>query len=217
MIIAGVDEAGRGCVIGPLVIAAVSIKDSGIKKLKEIGVRDSKLLTRKRRGEIYEEILQNCEEVKVVKIPPKIINKTMEDKISLNKLELKYFVKLIKMFNKTNVVYVDCPDVKEERFEKEILKRMNKKIKVISMHKADVRIPIVSAASIVAKVVRDKEIEKIKKKLKYDFGSGYPSDKKTRDFLKRMMLLPEVKKHIRTKWKTLEKLKQRKITEFLYK
>jgi ribonuclease HII len=216
MIIAGVDEAGRGCVIGPLVIAAVSIKDSSIKKLKEIGVRDSKLLTKKRREEIYEEILQNCEEIKVVKIPPKIINKTMEDKISLNKLELKYFIKLIKMLEKVNVVYIDCPDVKEERLEKEVSKRIDKKIKVVSMHKADARIPIVSAASIVAKVVRDKEIEKIKRKLKYDFGSGYPSDKKTREFLRKMMLLPEVKKHIRTKWKTLEKLKQRKITEFLY-
>jgi len=215
MIIAGVDEAGRGCVIGPLVIAAVSIKDSSIKKLKEIGVRDSKLLTKKRREEIYEEILQNCEEIKVVKIPPKIINKTMEDKISLNKLELKYFIKLIKTLEKVNVVYIDCPDVKEERLEKEVSKRIDKKIKVVSMHKADARIPIVSAASIVAKVVRDKEIEKIKRKLKYDFGSGYPSDKKTREFLRRMMLLPEVKKHIRTKWKTLEKLKQRKITEFL--
>jgi ribonuclease HII len=215
MIIAGVDEAGRGCVIGPLVIAAVSIKDSSIKKLKEIGVRDSKLLTKKRREEIYEEILQNCEEIKVVKIPPKIINKTMEDKISLNKLELKYFIKLIKMLEKVNVVYIDCPDVKEERLEKEVSKRIDKKIKVVSMHKADARMPIVSAASIVAKVVRDKEIEKIKRKLKYDFGSGYPSDKKTREFLRKMMLLPEVKKHIRTKWKTLEKLKQRKITEFL--
>jgi ribonuclease HII len=216
MIIAGVDEAGRGCVIGPLVIAAVSIKDSSIKKLKEIGVRDSKLLTKKRREEIYEEILQNCEEIKIVKIPPKIINKTMEDKISLNKLELKYFIKLIKTLEKVNVVYIDCPDVKEERLEKEVSKRIDKKIKVVSMHKADARIPIVSAASIVAKVVRDKEIEKIKRKLKYDFGSGYPSDKKTREFLRKMMLLPEVKKHIRTKWKTLEKLKQRKITEFLY-
>jgi ribonuclease HII len=216
MIIAGIDEAGRGCVIGPLVIASVSIKDTALKKLKEIGVRDSKLLTRKKREEIYEEILQNCEEVKVVKISPKLINKAMEDKVSLNKLELKYFVKLIKMLSKVNVVYVDCPDVKEERFEKGIQKMVDKKIKVISMHKADVRIPAVSAASIIAKVVRDREIKKIKKKLKYDFGSGYPSDKKTREFLRKMMLLPEVKKYIRTKWKTLEKLKQRKITEFLY-
>jgi ribonuclease HII len=216
MIVAGIDEAGRGCVIGPLVIAAVSIKDTGVNKLKEIGVRDSKLLTKKRRESLYEEILQNCEEVEIVKIPPKIINKTMEDKISLNKLELKYFVKLIKKLEKVNVVYLDCPDVNEERLEKEILKRIDKKIKVVSMHKADARIPIVSAASIIAKVVRDREIEKIKKKLKYDFGSGYPSDKKTREFLRKMMLLPEVKKYVRTKWKTLEKLKQRRITEFLY-
>ena len=63
MIVAGIDEAGRGCVIGPLVIAAVSIKDTGVNKLKEIGVRDSKLLTKKRRESLYEEILQNCEEV----------------------------------------------------------------------------------------------------------------------------------------------------------
>ncbi|MGC9132540.1 MAG: ribonuclease HII [Candidatus Micrarchaeia archaeon] len=214
MIFVGIDEAGRGCVIGPLVIAAVAIKKESLHVLKKIGVRDSKLLSKKRREEMFEELLEKCENIKIVKISPKVINNAMEKNISLNKLELKYFVKLIKKLGKVNVVYVDCTDVKEERFENEIKKRIDKGIKVISMHKADLKIPIVSAASIVAKVVRDNEIEKIKKKVGYDFGSGYPSDKKTIEFLKKAMLLPEVKKHLRKKWRTLERLKQRRITEF---
>lgn len=216
MIIAGIDEAGRGCVLGPMVIAGVSIKKEKLKALKEIGVRDSKLLTKKRREDLFNEVLNYCNEIKVMKISAEEINNAMKEGTSLNDLEMKYFAKIIKMMSGVSTVYIDCPSTNEEGFGNSLAKLVkNKKIKIISENKADLKYPVVSCASIIAKVIRDHEIEKIKKKVKYDFGSGYPSDKRTVDFLRRMLFAPEVQKYVRKEWKTLQRVKQHSIFEYL--
>jgi len=134
----------------------------------------------------------------------------MMGKMSLNDIEAKAMATLIK-YAKNSDVMIDLPD----RYEWTFRKRMDKwKVtKFEAEHKADDKYPIVSAASICAKIVRDLRIEELRRKYG-DFGSGYPSDEKTRDALRDSKLSNSLEKNIRKKWKTLESIQQRKLSEF---
>ncbi|MBA0908011.1 MAG: ribonuclease HII [Nitrosarchaeum sp.] len=179
MQICGVDDAGRGSMIGPLVIAGISIDKSNISKLSLMGVKDSKQLTPKSREELYKKIIKLVDDYYVAKIPVKSIDASVK-KHELNHLEAKFMAKVILKLN-SDTSYVDSCDVNPKRFGKEISKLSNNK-KIQSYHHADSRFVVVSAASIIAKVTRDRTIEKLRKK--YDLGSGYPSDSKTINFVK---------------------------------
>jgi len=200
MIICGVDDAGRGSVLGPLVIAGVSIERIKIKRLSEIGVKDSKQLSPKTRETLYEKIIAIVDDYYVARISPKIIDQSVR-KNQLNHLEAKYMAKVIAKL-RPDSSYVDSCDVNPARFGKEISKLANSG-RIFSRHHADSRFAIVSAASIVAKVNRDREIEKLRKK--YDLGSGYPSDSKTMQFIKDWILdnnkTPEF---VRKSWKPVK-------------
>ncbi|MEM3228430.1 MAG: ribonuclease HII [Candidatus Micrarchaeaceae archaeon] len=229
IIIAGGDEAGRGAVLGPLVTGVISVKSSSIQRLSDIGVRDSKMLSRKRREYLYDEIYSIAEEVKVSLIGADEISKAMINGISLNELEAVHFAKIIdSMESAVSTIFIDSPDVVQEKFgirismishkPLEVNKRRKSRqesIKLISEHKADVKYPVVSGASIIAKVVRDREMDKLKSKLKIDIGSGYPSDTRTIDAIRSNLSNAALVQHIRTKWKTLELIKQMKIIDFL--
>ena len=200
MIICGVDDAGRGSVLGPLVIAGVSVERTKIKHLSEIGVKDSKQLSPKMRETLYKKIIAIVDDYYVAKISPKIIDQSVY-KNQLNHLEAKYMAKVIAKLQ-PNSSYVDSCDVNPVRFGKEISKLANCG-KIFSRHHADSKFAVVSAASIVAKVNRDREIEKLRKK--YDLGSGYPSDSKTMQFIKDWILehnkTPEF---VRKSWKPVK-------------
>lgn len=227
MILCGGDEAGRGALIGPLVVALVSLRKSQIYKLPKLGVRDSKLLSPKKRSILYDSIMEMAEEVNVGKITPSEINDAMRNKISLNELEAIHFAKLLdKSKMDTHSVYLDSPDVIEEKFGIRIRMLSTKNtmvhgaknnnplphaIKIISEHKADSKYPIVSAASIIAKVERDKEVAKLSKLLKIDIGSGYPSDYKTINSIRNNIHNQELNKYVRAYWKTIENIKQTKL------
>jgi len=86
--------------------------------------------------------------------------------------------------------------------------------KVVSEHKADVKYPVVSASSIISKVTRDMEIRKLCKTSGIDFGSGYPSDFKTIDAVRKNIGNAYVEKNIRKYWKTIGRIKQTKLTYF---
>ena len=210
--ILGIDEAGRGSAIGELVIAGVCCPEDEIATLKKIGVKDSKLLSPLSRKKLYEIITQQFM-TKTIKISPKKIDTTIRSRYSLNLLECDNFIKLIEYF-KPKIAYVDCPDPTPSKFKKRILKQLKWKCKLIVEHKADKKFPIVSAASIVAKVERDSSIDKIREKYG-DIGSGYPSDKKTIKFIekwtKNNKKLPNF---VRKEWKTFSKLKNYKLTDF---
>ena len=178
MLICGVDDAGRGSLLGPLFIAGVSIKRSKIKKLSSMGVRDSKKLTPAAREKLYKKIIEFADNFYVAKIYPKTIDRSV-NKHKLNSLEAKYMAKVISKL-KPNISYVDSCDVNPRRFGKEIA-RLSKTSKIRSYHHADSRFVIVSAASIIAKVNRDKSIARLRKE--HDLGSGYPSDSKTINFV----------------------------------
>ncbi|MGB9671735.1 MAG: ribonuclease HII [Candidatus Bathyarchaeales archaeon] len=209
MLIAGVDDAGRGSIIGPLVIAGVLVKEEDIPKLVELKVRDSKLLSPQRRENLAVEIKRIAEKYSVVKLSPMEIDKVVMSgrKLhKLNRLEAQAMAKVIEML-KPDIAYVDASDVLEERFKQHILEALSIKVQIISEHKADRRYPIVSAASIIAKVERDKEIAELAKKYG-DIGCGYPSDPKTIMFLQKCLEeVGEYPDFVRKSWKPAKRAK----------
>ena len=212
MLVAGVDDAGRGCVIGPLVIAGVLMNDKDLPKLVELGVKDSKLLSPRRRETLAVEIKRIVLKYNVIKLPPKDIDKVVETGRKLhrlNRLEAQTMAKIIELLS-PDIAYVDASDVLEERFGQHISELLPFKVEIVSEHKADRKYPIVSAASIIAKVERDKEIAKLKEKYG-DFGCGYPSDPQTISFLRQCIEeIGEYPDCVRKSWKTAKKVKSEK-------
>ncbi len=188
MLIAGVDEAGRGCVIGPLVVAGIMVQSEVVPLLVELGVKDSKLLTPKKREILYSAIFQLAQNHYIIKVPPYQIDRVVRHQRrlhKLNRLEARTMAKVIEVL-KPDEAYVDAADVLEDRFGEHIEECLTVQTRVVSQHKADVNFPVVSAASIIAKVERDREVAALR--LKYgDFGSGYLTDGRTMDFLRRLL------------------------------
>jgi len=205
--ICGVDEAGRGPVIGPLVVAGVKIKDDS--KLIELKVKDSKKIAPKRREFLAEKIKQIAAEYEVLLVPAKDID-DMRKVMTLNEIEVHAFSKVVKKL-KPDICYVDSADVNEERFGRDIQSNLSFKLDIVSKHKADDIYPIVSAASIIAKTRRDEEVRKIaeelSKKLDVPLGSGYPADVITQNFLKKWYeKYGKLPPYVRKSWKTTEKI-----------
>ena len=210
--ICGVDEAGKGPVMGPMVVAAVSVENA--KLIESVGFRDSKLLTPQKREELFDFIKEKYKYAVEVIHPEKIDE--YRRKNQLNLLNRKAFEKVIIKLN-PNIAYVDAADVNEQRFGREIKANLTNQndTDVISMHKADTKIPVVAAASIIAKQTRENEIEKLKKKIG-DFGSGYPSDERTIKFLKSYFHdNAKWPSGTRKSWKTIERIRPvRKLSDF---
>lgn len=182
-VVGGVDEAGRGCLLGSLVVAGVSASPSGVKRLKELGVRDSKELSPRKRESLYPEIFRAAEKVCWASIPPAEIDAVVfrgERLRKLNYLEAVYFARVIDQLGAGNVV-VDASDVFPERFARDVSGNLRSRCKVKALHKADRDFTVVSAASIVAKVERDRQVALLKME-HGDFGSGYPSDPATASY-----------------------------------
>lgn len=182
MLIAGVDEAGRGPALGPMVLSIASIEKKHEEKLVELGVKDSKLLTekeRERQNKILPELLYefNSVHVKAGEID------TLRNRKSLNEIEamrIGYLLNNLK--KKPDIAFIDSPDPIAKNFGKRIEKYISFKLDIRAEHKADLNYPIVSAASIIAKVERDKAIKKLSKK-HGNMGSGYPHDPDTITFM----------------------------------
>ncbi len=209
MLVAGVDEAGRGCVIGPLVIAGVLMKEENLHLLVHLGVKDSKLLSSRKREALAAEIALLAEKYLVMKLSPKEIDCAVvsERKLhKLNRLEAQTMTQIINAL-RPDKAYVDAADVVEDRFKHHIQEGLTVKAKITSKHKADRIYPVVSAASIIAKVERDKEISALKSKYG-DFGSGYLTDHKTMRFLKQWLQTHgEYADCVRKSWKPAKQAK----------
>ncbi|MDY6985590.1 MAG: ribonuclease HII [Candidatus Thermoplasmatota archaeon] len=191
----GADEAGRGPVFGPMVFAGVAADE---KKLWN--ARDSKKCTRKKREELYKEISSVAERIEIIKIMPEEIDAMREKGKNLNAIELEAFCSIIERLG-CDEIYIDSLGPGFERKIKEVYP----KLKIIAECKADDRYKIVSAASIIAKVERDREMDEIAEELKEQtgllVGSGYPSDEKTKVFLQRWFeSLNSYPPHIRKSW-----------------
>lgn len=209
-LVGGADEAGRGCIVGPLVVAGVSATRSGVRVLKELGVRDSKKLTPRQRETLYPEILKVCSRAYWAHIEPAEIDHvvmTGKKFRKLNYLEAIYFAKVIDQLDAHRVT-VDASDSVPKRFQDNICDHLKTPCSVTALHKADRDYPVVSAASIIAKVERDRQVERLRRR-HGDFGSGYPSDPSTRIFfIERMRRGEPLPGYVRRSWKTWSRLEQ---------
>ncbi|MCK5038939.1 MAG: ribonuclease HII [Thermoplasmata archaeon] len=204
--ICGVDEAGRGPVMGPLVVCAFMVDDDTV--LRELGVKDSKRLTPKRREELalqlkdvgkYEITVMDAEDIDVLR-----------NRYTLNVIESKLFASVIEKLGPCQAAYLDAADSNEEEFARQVKKELGdagKDLEIISKHGADDIYPVVSAASIMAKTTRDNIVKEYEKELGQPIGSGYPSDQKTIDFLKSYYSEHgKMPPHTRMSWKTVGRL-----------
>jgi ribonuclease H, mammalian HI/archaeal HII subfamily len=162
--------------MGPLVVACVFADDDSV--LREMGVKDSKKLSPKKREELYSLITRSFEYTVTMASSDDIDR--MRKAESLNSIELKMFARV--SGSKAEHIIADCPDVNESSFSNELSAMTGSR--VTAQHKADDTFPVVSAASIVAKVTRDRCIEKISKEIG-NIGSGYPSDTVTMEFIEK--------------------------------
>ena len=214
MLIAGIDEAGRGCAIGPLVVAGVLFKEANLAALANLGVKDSKLLTPSKREALVPEIMRIAEKHVVLKLSPWEIDRVVESQRKLhklNRLEAETMGKIVTALE-PDVTYVDAADVLEKRFGQHILEASTFKTKIVSEHKADRTYPVVSAASIIAKVERDSDVAKLR--IEHgDFGTGYLTDPKTMQFLVSWLKKnPEYPECVRKSWKPAKEAKNQQGT-----
>jgi ribonuclease HII len=203
-----------------MVICGVCFFEAELKLLADIGVKDSKKLSPKKRTELAKIIKDKCKNYKTIVVTAQEIDARVENRITLNRLEEVKMAEIIEAL-KPDIIYVDAADVNEVRFGKSIQKLLKySPTKIISKHKADDLYPIVSASSIIAKDARDSIIEELKKNYG-DFGSGYPSDKRSIKFLREW--IQEKKKApliARKSWETTKKIireevSNTKITDFV--
>lgn len=219
----GVDDAGRGPVIGPMVLAGVLVDDKQLEILKKLEVKDSKMLSSKQREFLAVQIKKNVTAFCILRASPEEIDTKIANGINLNKIEALKTAEIINVLSKRAAkaeAIIDCPSNNIAAWQNYLSQHIHDKakVKLRCEHKADVNYPVVSAASILAKVTRDEEVEKIGKRINEDIGSGYPSDPVTVEFLKKYSRKYKDSGIFRKSWqtwKTEEKKKgQRKIGEF---
>jgi len=210
----GVDEAGKGAVLGPMVVAAAAVLD--ITQLDSIAIRDSKTLTPRRREELFSRLTEMCL-YHVVYVSPCEIDAALP-LISMNLVVARAHATSVAAL-KPETAYLDACDVNAARYADTVQSLLTyPSCTLIAEHRADATYPIVGAASIIAKVMRDRAIADLA--LEYgDIGSGYPSDKKTIRFLTEY-----IREHgappacARSSWKTvaalLEKESQSSLLDF---
>lgn len=186
----GIDDAGRGPVIGPMILAGVLIDEESRKELRKIGVNDSKKLTQKRREALEKEIISKAEDYFVVLTTPNEIEKYNLEGTKLNEVEAIKASEIINKLNKNRElkkVYIDCPStslIKWCEYLKTNIKNLSN-LEISCEHKADINHICVSAASILAKCERERQMDKLRKEYGSEIGSGYTSDPSTKKFLEK--------------------------------
>ncbi|MBU3904592.1 MAG: ribonuclease HII [Nanoarchaeota archaeon] len=206
--ILGIDEAGRGSVIGPMVIAGLMIDEKDEFKLREIGVKDSKLLTKVQREFMFDKIKNIAKDYVILSVSAKEIDE-LRKTINLNKIEGHKMAEILKTL-KADKAYIDTPQVSTGKFKDFLFSISKTKTKMICENGADLKYPVCSAASILAKVTRDREIEVIKKKVGFDFGVGYSHDKKSIEFVQKCLKEKKNLEYLRHSWITVSELVKEK-------
>ena len=217
--IAGIDEAGKGPVLGPMCVAGVMMDEKKLDALSKIGVKDSKQLTAKKREALAVEIKKLADGYFILEVTPAQIDE-LRKIMTMNEIMVVCYAKVLEEL-KPDRAFVDAADVIAARFGENIRKKYSREIGITSEHEADKKFPIVSAASILAKVQRDALVKALEKKAGVEIGSGYPADPKTvrflEDWVKKYGTLPEF---ARSSWETSKKIvekiniSQKKISEY---
>jgi len=204
--ICGVDEAGRGPVMGPLVICGICVRSD--KRLRELNVKDSKMLTPGKR-ETLDKAIREVADIEIIEVSASEID-SMRSRLTMNQIEAKMFSMIVNRLS-PNEAYLDAADASEEGFERMVCSELKCRPRVVSKHKADQLFPVVSAASIVAKVRRDLRMGEIAEQLGHDIGSGYSHDKVTIAFLEQYLDdNGDLPPHTRRSWDTSKNIIMRK-------
>ncbi len=210
----------KGAVVGPLIVCGAVFDEADLHKLKELGVKDSKLLSPNQRERMRDGIEKLAKVFIIEKLQPWDIDTGRGDGINLNRLEVLKFVSIVnKAFEKFSVgrVVIDSPDPNLPKFNlmlSNLIRRDN--LRIVAEHKADINHIECSAASVLAKTERDADIEVLKTKYG-DFGAGYPSDPKCIDWLKDRLEIGKLPDIVRHSWDTIANLKDKKLQKDLKK
>lgn len=204
----GTDEAGRGSIIGPLVVGSVLLDRRGGDQLKALGVKDSKKLSPSRRGKLAPMI----EEINLANVVTYLTPRNIDSYVrrrrkytTLNRLEAEVVAAhLLEL--RPSVAYLDSPYPVPEVYRDMVRGLIGgMKVRIVSQNRAESAHIEVAAASVLAKVRRDEIIGELRLKLG-DFGSGYPSDPRTRKFVLELLGRGEKQSFIRWSWKTIGRL-----------
>ncbi len=194
-----------------MILAAVLIENDREQELVDMGCKDSKLVPLTEMDGLNNKVKSSAVDTGVVEVSAKEID-SMRKRISLNEIELQAFGRLVSSFNQApDKIVIDCPDVNLKRFEKRFRNLVGDKPELVIEHEADLNHPVVSAASIVAKSLREKRVAELAEKHGF-FGSGYPHDEKARKFLKEYLEKNDKWPYfVRKSWSTAEELLDEKL------
>ncbi len=225
--IIGIDDAGRGPLIGPMFLAGVLLDENQKKFLQKYNIKDSKQLIHSTRIQLSKVIEQTSLSYKVVSSSPEEIDKAVNSKMNLNTLEAIKMAEIINFLNdkkKKIKVIVDCPSINTSKFKSLLTSYIEnpENLTIKCEHKADENYIEAAAASILAKVAREEAVSKLKSQYG-NIGSGYPSDPYTQEFLKNQGKKLSNSGIFRKSWKTwtslfpedkIDKKKQKLLSEF---
>ncbi len=209
--IAGIDEAGRGPVLGSMVVCAYAVPRPKNEELAATGVKDSKQLSRKKREELAPELMKMGKHV-LVESTAAELNVSMK-RLSLNDIEAQKMAQALSELEKNvsgtvTQVYIDTPDPVLSTFERRLRRYYHGTAELVLSHKADRKFPVVSAASVLAKVTRDTLVDRISLEIGESVGTGYSHDERTITLLRRLWKEKDhpVQKYVRREWSTAKNL-----------
>ena len=202
----GIDEAGRGALLGPLIVAGVLVAQEDLERLRERGASDSKGVRRERRRDVLLSLRGLFLGARVCTIAPRDIDGT-----NLTELELTAAVEIVRRL-RPHVLVFDAPVSPgaipglAERLRSRCALAGAEPREIIVVPKADRDFPVVGAASLLAKVTRDAYVMYLRRRYG-DFGWGYPAEEAAVRFLRawweRHGELPPI---CRRKWATARRL-----------
>lgn len=215
--ISGIDEAGKGPVLGPMCVAGVLVEERKLDELANLGVKDSKKLSAKNREVLAADIKKLANKYFIMEVSPQRIDE-LRKVMTMNEIMVICFSKVLEELRPGHA-FLDAADVNAARFGENVRKKYAREIEITSEHKADDKYPVVSAASILAKVERDALVKQLEDNAGVEIGSGYSSDPKTIQFLEKYVKengsLPDF---ARRSWETsrnlLERYEQRTLFDY---
>jgi len=206
--------------MGPMVLAGCLIDEKVENELRKLGVKDSKDLTQKRREFLEQKIKDLADAFEVVLSTPDEIDSSLESGVNLNELEANMAAKIINKLNNSKdklKIVIDCPSVSILKWTDTLKTKIKNlsNLEVVCEHKADQNHISVSAASILAKCTREREVAKLKEEYGHEVGTGYPSDPSTCRFLEKNAIKFKDKGIFRKSWSSWKRacanLKQSKL------
>lgn len=222
MKILGIDEAGRGPVLGSMFIGGVLVSEDDMDALSELALKDSKQLSDGAREGFVPEITELAGNTHVKEVTASEIDE-LRQIMSLNVIEINAFAAIIEALE-PDKVFIDLPEPDGDRFCKKIKSELPdssqfQDMTFIAEHKADENYPIVSAAGILAKSRREAHVATLNEKYDADIDSGYPHDENTTAFLEsHLQQHGELPEETRTSWSTAQRIKaeneQRGLSDF---